>query len=98
MDRSGLTYCLIQLFKEMVGSFGEAILNDIDCPHLTLTKQLLLVPPSALVCAVSICHQCSSSCTLKEQSNRQLLFKHDWNNDMYAYKSTVCPMIVVVNF
>eukprot|EP00731_Ephydatia_muelleri_P004904 Em0002g1080a len=85
MERSGLTYCLIQLFEEMVGSFGEPILNDIDCPLLTLTKQLLLVPPSTLVCAVSICHQCSSSCTLKEQSNGQLLFKHDWNNDMYAY-------------
>ena len=67
-------YCLIQLFEEMVGSFGEATLNDIDCPLLTLTKQLLLVPPSTLACAVSICHQCSNSYTLKEQSNGQLLF------------------------
>ena len=71
MERRSVKYCLIQLFEEMVGSFGEAILNDIDCPLLTLTKQLLLVPPSTLVCAVSICHQC---CTLKEQSNGQLLF------------------------
>ena len=74
MVRCGVKYCLIPLFEEMVGSFGEEILNDIDCPLLTLTKQLLLEPPSTLVCAVSICHQCSSSCTLKEQSNGQLLF------------------------
>ncbi|KAL5488548.1 hypothetical protein EMCRGX_G017502 [Ephydatia muelleri] len=35
-----LFYCT-KLFEGMVGSLGEAILNDIDCPLLTLTKQLL---------------------------------------------------------
>ena len=89
MERSGIKYCLIQLFEEILGSFDEAILNDIDCPLLTLTKKFLLVPPSALVCAVSICHQCSSSCTLIELSNGQLTFKHDWSNDLYAY-NTCC--------
>jgi len=89
MERSGIKHCLIQLFEEMLGSFDEAILNDVDCPLLTLTKTFLLVPPSALVSAVSICHQCSSSCTLKEQPNGQLIFKHDWSNDLYAY-NTYC--------
>ena len=95
MDRSGLTYCLIQLFKEMVGSFGEAILNDIDCPHLTLTKQLLLVPPSALVCAVT-----SAAAPAPRKNSPIDSFYLNMSGTMTCMPttSTVCPMIIVVNF
>lgn len=58
---SGEKYCAIQLFEEMLGGFGEAILSDLDCPLLILTKDPILVPPTALLHPVSVCHQCSDS-------------------------------------
>ena len=88
MERSGIKYCLIQLFEEILGSFDEAILNDIDCPLLTLTKRFLLVPPSALVCAVSICHQCSSSCTLIRAGNGSRVMTHDPSDPSRVWPTT----------
>lgn len=78
----------MQLFEEMLGPFDEAILNEIDCPLLILTKTFLLVPPTALICETSVCHQCSDSCVFKELPNGKLSFSfsfwHDWNNDIYV--------------
>ena len=78
-------------------ALGNPITNDFECPLLTLTDTVLLVPPHRVQTSVSIIHQCADTCTftgagIRHRIEREevhvhccnLLYKHDWSNNLYC--------------
>ena len=89
-------YCVIRPL-EMMTALGNPITNDFECPLLTLTDTVLLVPPHRVQTSVSIVHQCTDTCTFTDTGIRRriereevhirscnLLYKHDWSNNLYC--------------
>ena len=75
------------------------------CPLLTLTKVLWVLSPTAIVRAVSVIHQCTSTCVadfmrVATRTERQritentLRLKHDRSNTMYCY-SVYCTGVTI---
>lgn len=90
-----LRYCLIQEMQLMTSFDGETLLNQFDCPLLTLTNRIFAVHPDCILTTVSVVHQCNSSCVFVEKpcisnverecvSQKSLVYQHDWSNDMYC--------------
>ena len=81
----------LQLHKIM----GTVLHNDFDCPLLTLTTNIFIVPSHLILTYVSVIHQCTNTCTIvsqltsltqeREQVNQERLFlNHDLSNDLYC--------------
>jgi len=95
MDKdSGTSVCLIRVF-DAAEYQDQAILNEFDCPLLTLSDQVIAVPPSHVMSAVSVCHECTDSCVFKKSGSRRveretveatnrLSYKHDWLNRWFS--------------
>ena len=88
-------YCIVQHMDREMAS-GQPCLNEFDCPLLTLTTVLRVLSPTVIVRAVSVIHQCTSTCVvdfmrIATRTERQgitentLRLKHDWSNTMYCY-------------
>ena len=88
------TYCILQEL-ELQQVMGFIVHNEQDCPLLTLTKTLCVVPSSAVITHISVIHQCTSTCNITTQpftierereqlSNEKLVHYHDFSNDMYC--------------
>ena len=69
---------------------GQLCLNQFDCPLLTLTKVIRVYSPAAIVRAISVVHQCTSTCVVDSMhiatrmerqrvSENTLRLKHDWS-------------------
>ena len=80
--------CVIQGFQHM-RLLSEPILNDNDCPHLTLSNSIFITSTENIKRDVSIVHEYTSSCKLMEATTvqthereeiqfRTQQFKHDW--------------------
>ena len=82
----------------------SAILNDFDCPLLSLTKTLYFATPKSLVCSVSVVHECSSSCVFRRQrssattverekvlNESSLVYEHDWSNEIVCLNMYCMP-------
>ena len=76
----------------MVAS-GQPCLNQFDCPLLTLTKVIRVLFPAAIVRAISVVHQCTSTCVVDSMhiaarmerqrvSENTLRLKHDCRNSI----------------
>lgn len=89
------SYCLVRLLDYM-DLLGEQILNEYDCPLLSMTNLLYCIPSNSVIQAVSVVHECTSSCTFVQASTSRrvehevvdstdILFKHDLSNKMYCY-------------
>ena len=78
-------------------ALGNPITNDFECPLLTQTDTVLLVPPHWVQSSVSIIHQCTDTCIFTDSGIRRriereevhvhrqnLLYKHDWSNNLYC--------------
>ena len=74
---------------------GDAIVNEYDCPLLTLTANITIISSSLVIQSVSIVHECTSTCVFTTLPNictvererielAQLIFKHDWTNMFYC--------------
>ena len=83
----------------MISTWDDPITDDFECPLLSLTNTVYLVPANSIriQVAVSIMHQCTNTCKFTETAvnrtiereqvnvdNRSLVFKHDWSNDLYC--------------
>lgn len=48
--------------------FGVAIENEVDCPLLEMEERVEVIPSSAIIEAISVVHQCTSTCYYKTNS------------------------------
>ncbi len=94
---SHTSMCLVQKF-EGIESNGQPIVNEYDCPLLTLTDTITGVYPVNIVIETSIVHECTDSCDFVDdgplnvlqveretiQTNR-LAYMHDWTNKLYCF-------------
>ena len=80
----------------------SAIINDLDCPLLSLTNTLYFTNPNSLVCSVFVVHECSTSCVFQRQGSsytikRELVLKdslgyeHDWSNEIVCLNVYCMP-------
>ena len=89
-------YCFVRLMEGMDVN-GQCMVNDYDCPLLSLSSQIVTVAPSAVHTAVSVMHECTSTCLFDNSNTRQTLeredihtihmhlsYTHDWTNTFYC--------------
>ena len=92
---TGQAYCLVRLVEQLELPTGAPILNTFECPLLSLSSNIGMVSASNIRQAVSVVHECGTSCTFKnviktrnverEQVDQQkLTFVHDYSNLMFC--------------
>ena len=80
------------------------MLNDYECPLVSLTKNISTVDCNQVKCAVSLVHDCTDACKFEEKvssrrieqklTNEKLHFKHDWSN--MSQTCIVCDAYCIV--
>ena len=86
--------CIIQAIVEEK-AMDQPILNEFDCPLLSLSTTFHVIPSSSTVTSVSIIHQCSQACTFAQSStpvtrerevliSSQLTYTHDYSNTLFC--------------
>ena len=84
-------FCLVREMETMDMN-GEPLTNESDCP---LLSRVVAVSPVAVQAAVSIIHECNTSCVFNQCCTRwrvkredievtKLTFQHDWTNSFYC--------------
>ena len=58
-------FCVVRTLEPVMSPNNEPILNEVECPLLALTHQLIVIKPSQIV---SIVHRCSNSCSVQEET------------------------------
>ncbi len=79
----------------MCGS--DFLLNEQECPLLTLVDVMLVISTNLVLTSVSIIHNCTNTCTFitghyapkltierEHICNNRLSFNHDYTNKMYC--------------
>ena len=72
------------------------MLNDYECPLVSLTKNIFTVDCNQVKRAVSLVHGCTDTCTFEERDSsrrierkltneKALHFKHDWMYCLNVY-------------
>ena len=95
-ESNSTRYCMVQHMDPHMVASGQPCLNQFDCPLLTLTKVIRVLSPAAIVRAISVVHQCTSTCVVDSMhiaarmerqrvSENTLRLKHDWSNTVYCY-------------
>jgi len=57
-------YCVLQKFSQVC--VGEVpVVNEIDCPLLEADTRFEVIPSTSVLGAISIIHECTSSCRLQ---------------------------------
>lgn len=80
---------------EKMDLLGEQMMNEFDCPLLSMTNVLYCIPSNTVSQAVSVVHECTNSCTFVKTSvirnveheaveSSDIIFKHDFCNKMYC--------------
>lgn len=92
-DRVGKTWsphclCSNHLFYLFTGT--ELLHNELDCPLLILTKDLVCVTPTSLVRSISIVHQSSSTCVFKERVTSTLVERETIESCRIVYGMYAC--------
>ena len=92
----GCCVCLVRGFECYTSPLGDPILNELECPLLTLTRTIFAVKTKAVKRAVSIVHECTTTCQFvtkmcpRKIEREQVLFsrleyEHDYaQNYMYC--------------
>ena len=94
ISKGHLQYCIVRLMERMDVN-GQCMVNDYDCPLLLFSSQIVTIVPSAVQAAVSVMHECTSSCYFKKQNTCRrieredidtihLSYIHDWSNPFYC--------------
>lgn len=76
-------YCIINPLEYIV--CGTTTLYNLDCPLLTMTKDLHFVSPLSLMCSVSIVHECSTSCVSEASIQLKLLKEKQLNLNLLYF-------------
>ncbi len=91
----GRVVCLVQGFEALESPLGEPLVNEYDCPLLSLTRTVITVYAFNIIKAISIVHECTESCCFvnsvrhrnveREQiSVSSLVYEHDFSNYLYC--------------
>ena len=91
----GISYCVIQLF-ESVDTFGTQVINEYDCPLLSLICLFRCVLPHSIIQSVCIVHECTPTCMVKHVTttsqverlsvrSQKRMFVHDFGNTLYSF-------------
>jgi len=59
-----MSYCIIQMFEEVIAG-GVPVTNEMDCPYVMPTYRYEVIPSSNIVSAISLVHECSTSCEMQ---------------------------------
>ena len=96
---SSCSYCVIQVFTR-VKAGKEEVLNEMDCPLLQCTDTLVVVPSIDVKNAVSVIHECGSTCDIihggRMMRERELvlldteLIKHDYKHLTFHCLNSYC--------
>ena len=89
------SYCIIQLLEPETAIPQGCILDEFDCPLLTVVDFFYVIPSSSFCAAVSVVHKCTTTCSFVEKtasavvegcdtSVNRLVFVHDWTNTVYC--------------
>ena len=54
-------YCMVRTLQCM-DVLGQQIMNEYDCPLLSMTNLLCCIPSTPVNHAVSVAHECTDSC------------------------------------
>jgi len=87
-------FCLVREMEAMDLN-GEPLTNDYNCPLLSLTPRVVSISSDSVKKAVSIIHECNTSCVFVECQSTcrveredieidKLTFRHDWTNLFYC--------------
>lgn len=74
-----LSGCIVWELEEVLGPDGKNVLTHLECPLLTLSRNVSFVSSNLVVKTVSIVHLCCSTCSIVES-----LFCHDYTNDLFC--------------
>ena len=85
------SYYIIQLLEPETAIPQGCILDEFDCPLLTMVDFFCVIPSSSVCTAVSVVHKCTRTCSFVEKtasavvegcdtSVNRLVFVHDWTN------------------
>ena len=99
-DYKESSFCIIRKL-ELMELLDESITNSWDCPLLTSTTTLQVLPTSFITCSASIIHECGQSCnfttTIQTVSRErehldmsQLTYVHDYSITTFCM-CTQCP-------
>ena len=76
-------HCVIRSL-EMMTFQNDPITDEFECPLLTMTDNVFMVPPNSVEAAVSLIHQCTQSCPVGCASTRLSLEARTSLNKCYA--------------
>ena len=89
-------FCIVRQLEFVESTNTQPILNEAECPLLWLTSKLIAVKPTDILKPISIVHECTSLCSVKEDvvsrrlerelTTQQLLtFRHNFSNNMFSF-------------
>ena len=67
---SNIDYCMVRQLQHM-DLLGEQIMNEYDCPLLSMTNVLYCIPSNTVSQAVSVVHECKDTCSFVQTSVRR---------------------------
>lgn len=93
---SGRAVCIVRGLEKVLTPLEEPILDEIDCPLLSLTNTIFTTSSKLIRRSVSIVHQCTDTCHFVEKEwprvmeretvhSSRMEYEHDFaNNLMYS--------------
>ena len=55
-------YCMVRTLQQM-DALGQVIMNEYDCPLLSMTNLLYCIPSNSVSHSISVVHECTDYCT-----------------------------------
>lgn len=88
--------CIVRQLEYVDSTISQQILNEAGCPLLWLTSKVIALKPTDILKPVSIVHECTSLCGVKEDTvsrhlerelttQQVLTFRHDFSNNMFCF-------------
>lgn len=99
---NGSKLCVMRGLESILSLHGAPIMNELECPLLTLTHSVFTVKSSAILKAVSVVHACGNSCqfVMKQRTRRieredlhlssRLEYDHDYAGNYMYYLNVYC--------
>ena len=78
------SFCLAHML-EPIDSLGIPVINEFDCPLLTLIPQFKCISSDCIIQSISVIHQCSSSCKFTLTNILTIVERHQVDQDMLCY-------------
>ena len=97
----GRMACFIRGLEAMVSPLGTSILNEFDCPLLSLSHTIFTVNSTGIKKAVSVVHNCTDTCRFidmecsrhverEDVTIKRLEYKHDYSENLMFCLNIYC--------